>query len=223
MRIESGTRDVAWVADQCRAFFGQCKVDRKPFHLTVGVIDPHRDTQTRVGFGNHEEQVGNRIHVPEVNPEDFEIPHWISDLPETRQEFAEYYCALTRVDTGVPGLILDALKAKGLEDSTLMIITSDTGAPFINSKTTLCDSGVGLPLLVCAPGSPGGLPNSNTVSFIDLLPKMLDYAALPANYSTPTSTSPARLGPLFPAHPVKEIYSTASTTAGRRLRLPHLS
>jgi N-sulfoglucosamine sulfohydrolase len=205
IREESGTRDVAWVADRCDDFLGKAKEDGKPFHLTVGFVDPHRDVLTRGEFGNHTEQYGNRIQVPEVRPEDVEIPHWISDLPETRQEFAEYYRAITRVDTGV-GLILDALSKHGLDDNTLVIFTSDNGPPFINSKTTLYDSGVQLPLLVRAPSSKAGISNPNMVSFIDILPTMLDFAGLDPNLRLPNSTSPARFGRSFlPVLPSSEI------------------
>lgn len=135
VRQESDTRDVAWAADEGEAFFKSAKADDKPFFLTVGYIDPHRDIQTRGEFGNVREQYGDRISLPEVSQEDIEIPHWINDLPQTRAEFVEYYKAINRTDTGV-GLILDALQRQGLADDTLVIFTSDNGPPFINSKVS---------------------------------------------------------------------------------------
>jgi N-sulfoglucosamine sulfohydrolase len=50
-REESATRDVEWVADRARAYFGARKSDAQAFFLTIGFIDPHRD-ETRGGFGN---------------------------------------------------------------------------------------------------------------------------------------------------------------------------
>ncbi|KAK1057487.1 hypothetical protein LTR33_013626 [Friedmanniomyces endolithicus] len=91
VREESGTRDVAWVADRCEAFFEQAMADDKPFFLTVGYVDPHRDIATRGGFGNHEEQHGSRVPLLDVKLEDVEVPRWLTDLPETRQELVEYY------------------------------------------------------------------------------------------------------------------------------------
>jgi N-sulfoglucosamine sulfohydrolase len=132
--------------------------------------------------------------LPEVKSEDVEIPQWISDLPETRREFVEYYQAISRVDAGV-GLILAALKKQGLDDDTLVIFTSDNGPPFVNSKTTLYDAGVLLPLIVRKPDAKKGIANPNMVSFIDLLPTMLDWARLDlALKSSSGSTSPPRLG-----------------------------
>jgi N-sulfoglucosamine sulfohydrolase len=162
--------------------------------LTVGFVDPHRDVATRGEFGNHVEQYGDRFELPAVKPEDVDIPPWISDLPETRQEFVEYYQAISRVDAGV-GLILEALKRQGLDNDTLVIFTSDNGPPFVNSKTTLYDAGILLPLIVRKPDAKKGVGNPNMVSFIDLLPTMLDWAGLDlAMKGSNSSTSPPRLG-----------------------------
>ena len=194
IREESGTRDTAWIADRCDALFAKAKADDRPFHLTVGFVDPHRDIATRGEFGNRVEQYGDRLPLPEIKAEDVEIPEWISDLPETRQEFVEYYQAISRVDAGV-GLILDALEKQGLGDDTLVIFTSDNGPPFVNSKTTLYDAGVLLPLLMRKPRAKKGVANPNMVSFIDFLPTMLDWAGLDlATKSSSGSTSPPRLG-----------------------------
>lgn len=197
VREESETRDTAWISDRCESFFEKAKAYDRPFHLTVGFVDPHRDVLTRGEFGNHVEQYGPRLELPEVKPEDVEIPPWISDLPETRQEFVEYYQAISRVDKGV-GLILEALKRQGMEDDTLVIFTSDNGPPFLNSKTTLYDSGVLLPLIVRQPGAKKGVANPNMVSFIDFLPTMLDWAGLDLAMKSPVgNSSPPRIGRSF--------------------------
>ena len=196
VRKESDTRDVAWAADEGEAFFKSAKENDKPFFLTVGYIDPHRDITTRGEFGNVPEQYGNRISVPEVKADEVEVPHWINDLPQTRAEFVEYYKAINRTDTGV-GLILEALERQGLAEDTLVIFTSDNGPPFINSKTCLYDAGIHLPLIVRQPGGQKGLANPNMVSFVDILPTMLDWAGLPLSYKSAESQSPARRGRSF--------------------------
>ncbi|KAK0789796.1 hypothetical protein LTS02_008918 [Friedmanniomyces endolithicus] len=180
VREESGTRDVAWVADRCEAFFEQAMADDKPFFLTVGYVDPHRDIATRGGFGNHEEQHGSRVPLLDVKLEDVEVPRWLTDLPETRQELVEYYKAVNRIDTGV-GLVYEALERQGLLESTLIVFTSDNGPPFVNSKTTLYDAGIHLPLIVRQPGAKAGTVNSNMISFVDILPTLLDWANVPLN------------------------------------------
>ena len=173
-RQESDTRDVAWVADQCEAFFHTNKSE--PFYLTVGFVDPHRDITTRGGFGN-DEKYDPRVSSIDIKASDVEVPSWLSDVPETRQELVEYYKAVHRTDCGV-GLILDALERQGLADSTLVVFTSDNGPPFINAKTTLYDAGTCLPLLIRQPGGKPGITNPNMISYIDFLPTFLDFAGI---------------------------------------------
>jgi N-sulfoglucosamine sulfohydrolase len=107
-----------------------------------------------------------------------EIPPFVNDLPGVRYEFAEYYKSISRLDQGV-GMVLAGLKKSGLADDTLVIFLSDNGPPFINSKTTLYDAGVSLPLIMKRPGSPTGIVNPNMISYIDILPTLLDYAKHP--------------------------------------------
>jgi N-sulfoglucosamine sulfohydrolase len=171
-REESGTRDVAWVADRARAYFAARKADGLPFFLTIGFIDPHRD-ETRGGFGNDSFGADD----PVVSPDDVAVPPFLTDLPEVRQELADYYRSVHRLDRGV-GMVLDALAAEGLEGDTLVVFLSDNGAPFLNSKTTLYDAGVHLPLIVRKPGQRAGVANPNLVSFTDILPSFLDLAGL---------------------------------------------
>ncbi|KAK2808591.1 hypothetical protein FQN50_004623 [Emmonsiellopsis sp. PD_5] len=177
IREESDTRDVAWVADRAAAFFDTSKSGQKPFFLTVGYIDPHRDL-TRSGFGNGENITDERITPSQYTPADVKIPPFLSDVPEVRFELAEYYRSIHRLDQGV-GLILAALEKAGLADDTLVVFMSDNGPPFVNSKTTLYDAGVRLPLIIRRPGGDPGVKNPNMISYIDILPTFLDWVGHP--------------------------------------------
>ncbi|KAJ5885494.1 hypothetical protein N7495_010004 [Penicillium taxi] len=173
---ESETRDVAVIADQARVFFQESSEDTRPFFLTIGFHDPHRD-RTRGGFGNTE-KYDDRITSGQYQPDQVEIPSFITDTPGTRLELAEYYNSIHRLDQGV-GFILDALKDSGLDESTLVIFISDNGPPFINSKTTLYDAGTHLPLIIRHPKvSPAVSPN--LISWVDILPTILDFTGHPA-------------------------------------------
>ncbi|KAF2484043.1 alkaline-phosphatase-like protein [Neohortaea acidophila] len=171
---EATSRDTALVADRASAFFERARAEDVPFFLTIGYIDPHRHAWERGGFGNRE-GYDPRIKDVKYDPNDVELPPWTTDVPEARREFAEFYRSINRLDQGV-GLMLDALKRNGFEDDTLVIFLSDNGPPFVNSKTTLYDAGVCLPLLIRAPGQEAGIANPNLISYIDLLPTMLDWA-----------------------------------------------
>lgn len=168
-----------WNAERADAFFELAEKIGRPFHLTVAYRDPHRD-ETRGGFGNDESDVlSAHFDVPEYSIEAVEVPSYLSDLPEVRKEMAEYYKAVTRMDAGV-GLLLEKLKRCGLEQNTLVMFVSDNGAPFLNSKTTLYDAGVKLPLVIRRPGADVGVVNPNMISLIDILPTCLDWASASA-------------------------------------------
>jgi N-sulfoglucosamine sulfohydrolase len=176
VREESWSRDVAWVADRGNAFFEKAKAEDKPFFLTIGWVDPHRD-RTRKGFGNDEDN-GKIITPVKYTEQEVAVPDFLTDLPEVREELVEYYESISRMDQGV-GYVLDHLEKQGLADDTLVVFLSDNGAPFINSKTTLYDAGVQLPMIVRRPGQQAGVANPNMVSYIDILPTFLDWAGHP--------------------------------------------
>ncbi|KAJ6134254.1 hypothetical protein N7523_000576 [Penicillium sp. IBT 18751x] len=169
---ESDTRDVTIIANQANEFFEQSSEDKRPFFLTIGFIDPHRD-RTRGGFGNDQEY-DSRITPGKYLPKDMDVPPFINDTPGTRFELAEYHNSIHRLDQGV-GLVLKHLADSNLADSTLVIFISDNGPPFINSKTTLYDAGVCLPLIIRHPDLPPSI-SPNMVSYVDILPTILDFA-----------------------------------------------
>lgn len=167
-RDESWGRDVGWMAERAAAFLDDA--GDRPFFLTMGFIDPHRDA-SRAGFGEADGP------DPVFSPDDVSIPPFLNDLPEVRQELASYHHAIARMDRGV-GLALDLLETRGLADDTLVIFLSDNGAPFIHSKTTLFDAGIRLPLILRCPGrAPAVSPAM--ASFVDVLPTLLDWASAP--------------------------------------------
>jgi N-sulfoglucosamine sulfohydrolase len=174
VRQESESRDVVRIAKQALTFFQECEADERPFLLTIGFVDPHRALSHRGGFGNvlgnYDPDLEDRIWMPDQ----VDVPPYLTDLPEVRQELAEYYRAIYRMDQGV-GRILGALANTPLVANTLVIFLSDNGPPFVNSKTTLYDAGVHLPCLIRAPGYSSTV-NPNLVSYIDLLPTCLDWA-----------------------------------------------
>ncbi|RMD41752.1 hypothetical protein DV735_g3348, partial [Chaetothyriales sp. CBS 134920] len=189
VRKESASRDVDWVASKAAQFFQTAAQGDRPFFLTIGFTDPHRDS-TRGGFANQDPPASNEIEKL-YTPDEVRVPDFLPDLPEVRVELAEYYRSISRLDRGI-GLVLDALSKSGLDSSTLVVFVSDNGAPFVNSKTTLYDAGVWLPLIIRNPSSSEafGVRNHNLVSFVDILPTFLDWAGY-SNKSTNASTATA--------------------------------
>lgn len=126
------TRNVAWVADRADALFATAKQTERPFFLTVGFVDPHRDL-TRSGFGNDESYHG--VQDTTFDTSSVTVPSFLSNLEGVREELAEYYRSIYRLDQGV-GMVLAALQRNGLADDTLVVFVSDNGPPFINSNDT---------------------------------------------------------------------------------------
>jgi N-sulfoglucosamine sulfohydrolase len=168
-----GGRDVAQLARAARQFIEGS--GDKPFCLVVGFTDPHR---AGTGFANDRTYPG----VPEVryDPKDVLLPYHVPDRPEVRRDFAEYYQSATRLDYGV-GLMLKILEETKKADETLVIFLSDNGIPFPGAKTTLYDPGLHLPLIVASPAQKKrGTVSEAMVSWVDVLPTILDWAGVKA-------------------------------------------
>ena len=175
-----GNRNVADMAHKAAEFF--TRFAGKPFYLHVGYSDPHRAGQ---GFGNDREYPG--VKRISYEPSAVLVPNHLPDQPEVRQELAEHYQAISRLDQGV-GLILRALQESGQDRNTLVIYVSDNGIPFAGAKTSLYDAGVHLPLLVRSPSQKRrGVVNQAMVSWVDLVPSVLEWtgAPPPAGYQLP--------------------------------------
>ncbi|HEX5272523.1 MAG TPA: sulfatase [Gemmataceae bacterium] len=168
-----GGRDVAKIAKAARKFIEES--GGRPFCLVCGFTDPHR---MGAGFANDKTYPG----VPEVryDPKDVRLPYHVTDTPEARRDFAEYYQSVSRLDYGV-GLVMKALEETKTADSTLVIFLSDNGIPFPGAKTTLYDAGLRLPLIVASPAQkkPGTVCGA-MASWVDVLPTILDWAGVKA-------------------------------------------
>lgn len=151
----------------------------KPFLLVVGFADAHR---ARHGF-DHERAIRGAI-LPEL-PKEIPVPFFLPDLPESRRDLSGYYQAVGRLDQCV-GSVLAALEQSGQGANTLVLFTSDNGMPFPGAKTNLYDPGIRLPLLVRSPTlARRGIENEAMVSFIDLLPTVLEWTGAPAPVRRP--------------------------------------
>ncbi|HEY7426596.1 MAG TPA: sulfatase [Gemmataceae bacterium] len=169
VKVQGGYRSVAKMGEQARQFFRDS--GDKPFVLVVGFTDPHRD------FGNKQTYPG--VQEVSYGPGDVNVPYFLSDKPDVRRDLAEYYQSISRLDKGV-GFVLDALRETKHAEDTLVIFLSDNGPPFPGAKTTLYDPGIRLPLIISSPmQKQRGLTNNAMVSWIDVLPTILDWAGVP--------------------------------------------
>jgi N-sulfoglucosamine sulfohydrolase len=170
-KVLGGNRSVAEMGRQARRFIADA--GDRPFALVVGFRDPHRSAR---GFGNETTYPG--VTETRYDPKEVLVPPFLPDRAEVREELAEYYQAVSRLDQGV-GHVLDALEQTKHAGDTLVIFLSDNGIPFPGAKTTLYDPGIHLPLVIASPGQKRrGIANAAMASWVDVLPTILDWAAV---------------------------------------------
>ncbi len=159
--------------------------ERKPFFLWLHYFDPHFNYQHHAEFdrsswyhGKLKAGAGFRdlqAALPTMTAED---ARYLVDL---------YHEEIAYTDKHI-GRLLEFIKAQGLSDNTLVIVTADHGEEFlehggIGHTRTLYDELINVPLLLYWPGKIKPARQAEAVSTIDLFPSILTLiqSALPAN------------------------------------------
>jgi N-sulfoglucosamine sulfohydrolase len=162
----------------CKDFFQRAISEGRPFFLMANSHDPHRPF---AGSEQEREKFGYNTKVTkQFKPEEVEVPGFLPDLPRVRQEIAEYYSSVHRLDETV-GEILRALKEVGQEDNTLVMFLSDNGMAFPYAKANCYLNSTRTPWIVRWPGvvRPGQMDDRHFISGIDFMPTILEAAGLP--------------------------------------------
>ena len=155
----------------------------KPFCLLLNIADPHKPFYAEGNKGDTvpDKNVPSKVFTPEEVP----VPGFLHDDPIIRKELAHYYSSVRRADDGV-GAILDALKASGQDENTIIIFLSDHGMPLPFAKTQLYHHSTRTPLMIRWPGvtKAGAVDDAHMISTVDLLPTILDMLqiAQPAGF-----------------------------------------
>jgi arylsulfatase A-like enzyme len=142
---------------------------KEPFLLAVSYIEPHyqNDQDTSVAPKGYEERYANPFVPQDLR---FFPGDWPNQLPK-------YYGCIAKVDEAV-GIILGALKKLGLEESTIVVFTSDHGCHFRTRNTeykrSAHESSVHVPLIVQGPGFNRSRVVQELVGMVDITPTILD-------------------------------------------------
>lgn len=160
-----------------------------PFFLAVGFVRPHVPFVSPQGY--YEPYDISNIVLPEKVKGDWD------DIPKaginyktsknlklnTEQEqkaVAAYYASVAFMDAQV-GKVLDTLREEGLEDSTIVIFTSDHGFHLCEHdfwmKVGLMDESSRVPLIIKVPGKRPAVCNS-FAELIDLYPTISELCGL---------------------------------------------
>ena len=155
----------------------------RPFFLSIGLDEPHRNNIARpdIGIGNESARFSKTCYY---DPERLDWrytapPPWLPDLPEIRKDTESLHEGVRILDAQV-GRILNLLHHRGLSDNTLLIATTDHGIEFPGGKKTLTDRGTGVFLMMRGPRPfQGGKVVDHLVSHLDIYPTILDWLGLP--------------------------------------------
>jgi len=170
-------RNTVMMADATQGFIKDA--DKRPFFLYFCTSDPHRssDADNPNRFGNQDEGFEGVTPVTYTTDEVI-VPPFLPDTEESREELAQYYQSVSRVDQGL-GRLIQHLKEAGVYDNTLIIYMSDHGMAFPGAKTTTYDPGLNSPLIVRSPDvEQRGVITDALVSWTDITPTILDYAGV---------------------------------------------
>lgn len=156
----------------------------KPFCLMLNIADPHKPfyAEGKGGVTIPDDDVPSKVFTPEEVP----IPGFLHDDPVIRKELAHYYSSVRRADDGV-GAILEALKASGQDENTIILFLSDHGMPLPFAKTQLYHHSSRTPLMIRWPGvtKAGAVDDAHMISTVDLLPTILDMLGIESSHLAP--------------------------------------
>lgn len=152
----------------------------RPFFLSIGIDEPHRDNIPRPELNLHgkSDRFSKTRHY-DPNRLDYRYtapPPWLPDLPEIRRDMESFREGVRLMDEYM-GRVFYALEHAGLSDTTLVIVTSDHGIEFPGGKKTLSDQGAQVMLMLRGPANTpfnGGQVVEPMVSHLDLYPTLCD-------------------------------------------------
>lgn len=170
-----------------KEFFAAAKSAGKPFFLMANSHDPHRPFPgcdiAAEGKDVDPDHKGAPVGVPSrfYKPDEVAVPGFLPDLPDVRRELARYYTSAHRCDDTL-GLVLQALREAGLEDSTLVMFLSDNGMAFPFAKTNTYLASTSAAWIVRWPGVVGkaSVDDRHMISGVDFTPTILEAVGVPA-------------------------------------------
>ncbi len=161
-------KDMDKYAETAREFI---RASDDPFYLAVNYPDAHRPFIPEAGGLPEELLTG----------EDVTTLEYIGlDTPELRQQVADYYNCMMRLDALI-GDLTEELKKAGKFDNTLIVYIGDHGADIIRGKRTSFEGGIRIPMIMhwgqgLADLQAAARENSDLVSTLDLFPTFLEAA-----------------------------------------------
>jgi len=165
----------------------------EPFWLGVGFVRPHVPFVAPEKYFSPFQPYANMSLPEKVKGDWDDIPkpginyktsfNMKMDIRRQKKAIAGYYASVAYMDAQV-GKVLDALKAAGIEDKTIVIFTSDHGYHLGEhdfwAKVSLLDESSGVPLIISVPGKKPAVCDS-LVELLDLYPTISSMCGIEAS------------------------------------------
>ena len=106
------------------------------------------------------------------------LPAALPDVPEVREDFADYLGVCQAVDAYI-GVLMQRLEETGELEKTVVVLSGDHGMPGVTSgKCNLYDHGTAVSLVVRWPGGKAGRVVTDLVRLPDLCPTFLEIGGV---------------------------------------------
>ncbi|MCF7853670.1 MAG: sulfatase [Candidatus Pacebacteria bacterium] len=137
----------------------------KPLYAQIGFWETHKPY--------------NRDYEVREDSKGVEVPPYLNDTEEVRNDMAELQGAVGEVDKAV-GMIRTAIQEAGIEDETIFIFTVDHGIEVPRAKWTCYDPGIEVAFIIRWPGGgvTGGKRKPQLLPNVDVQPTVLELAGI---------------------------------------------
>ncbi len=157
---------------QVRGNFDDFLAARKPgqpWHYWMGTTTTHRSWV---------KGSGKKLWGIEPDALKGKLPKFMPDVPEIREDVADYLGECQAVDAYVGGL-MKRLEEAGELEKTVIVLSGDHGMPGVTSgKCNLYDHGTAVALVVRWPGGKAGRVVTDLVRLPDLMPTFLEIGGV---------------------------------------------
>ncbi len=189
--MHSGEHSSKIYADACIEFLKEQTESKAPFFAYVSFQTPHDPRQSpeeyREMYKNEEMQLPSSFKPKHpfnngmLRARDENLSGFPRKPKKVRAEIASYYAMVTHTDAQI-GRILEALKASGKEDNTIIVFASDNGLAVgkhgLMGKQNIYDHSVHVPMIISGPGIPKNEKREQLCYIYDIYPTLCEQAGL---------------------------------------------
>jgi arylsulfatase A-like enzyme len=198
-RVADEYSETTWVGQRTRHYLQKLASADKPFFVYSSFWKPHSPFETCVPFDRMYDDVTIPLPEPQTLRDIKQLPvplqklilrgRPVYDMDRKRLEwmYRSYDGAISHVDREI-GLILDALKATGEADNTIVVFSSDHGDQLLEhglmGKNCFFEASVRVPLMIRFPKRVKPGQYDELVESVDVLPTLFELAGLPEPYES---------------------------------------